>query len=229
MSYLFRRILSDREYPGIKLIVFDFDGTLADTRKLFLKIIKKHLVSFEISLSKNLLKFFGNTPLEQYLELIGIPQKLTREVYSGIISDFKEESHKIRPCKGFIYVKNIDTKKVIVSNNVTSFIEKSLNYLHANFFDGVYGADLFKNKVWMINKLCKKYKLSKSEVVYVGDKDVDVDVARGVGCYSVIISNKSSWSLRKDVLKKNPDYLLRDLSKLNEVINKINSEQLNSL
>jgi len=229
MGYLFRRILSDREYPGIKLIVFDFDGTLADTRKLFLRIIKKHLVSFEISLSKNLLKFFGNTPLEQYLELIEIPQKFTRDVYSGIISDFKEESHKIKPCKGFIYVKNIEAKKVIVSNNVTSFIEKSLNYLHANFFDGVYGADSFKNKVWMINKLCKKYKLSKSEVVYVGDKDIDVDIARGVGCYSVIISNKSSWSLRKDVLKKKPDYLLTDLSKLNEVINEINSEQLNSI
>ena len=78
----------------------------------------------------------------------------------------------------------------------------------------------------MINSLRKKYRLSPSEIIYVGDKDKDVDVARDVGCHSVIISNKSSWSLREDIIKKKPDYLLTDLGKLPLVIAQLNATQL---
>ncbi|MEK6894654.1 MAG: HAD hydrolase-like protein [Nanoarchaeota archaeon] len=231
MSYLFRRIISSREEPGIKLIVFDFDGTLADTRELMLRIIKKHLIAFEISLTKDLIAFFGNTPLDHYLKLVGLPSDLVRSVCVGIHDDFSKEYHKIKPCKNLMTVKNIKTKKVILTNNVTFFVEKALNFLNANFFDGVYGSDKFSpnNKVWMIDKLRKKYGLSRNEIVYVGDKDVDVDVARAAGVYSTIVSNKSSWSPRKAVLIKKPDYLLTDLSKVSNVIGQINSEQLSSI
>ncbi|MEK6908695.1 MAG: HAD hydrolase-like protein [Nanoarchaeota archaeon] len=230
MTYLFRRIISNREDPGIKLVIFDFDGTLADTRELLLRIIKKHLFSFEISLTKDLIRFFGNTPLEHYLMLTGLPTDLVRSVCAGIHDDFFKEYHKIKPCKNFMSVKNIKIRKIILSNNVTFFIEKSLNFLKANFFDGVYGADRFKhNKSWMIDKLRKKYGLSRSEIIYIGDKDIDVDVARCAGVYSIIISNQSSWSSRKDIIKKRPDYLLTDLSKVSGVINQINSEQLSSI
>jgi phosphoglycolate phosphatase len=231
MSWFFNRITLGREEPGIKLIVFDFDGTLADTRELMLRIIKKHLLAFEISLSKDLIRFFGNTPLDHYLALAGVASDLIRSVCAGIHDDFSKEYHKIKPCKNLHTIKAISLKKVILTNNVTFFVEKALNFLKSNFFEGVYGADKFdhKNKVWMINKLRKKYDLEKSEVVYVGDKDIDVDVARGAGVYSVVISNKSSWSPRKDVIKKKPDYLLTDLSKLAGVIDQINSEQLASV
>ena len=229
MSYLFRRIMSTREYPGIKLVVFDFDGTLADTRELMLRIIKKHLLAFEISLTKDLLRFFGNTPLNHYITMAGIPKDLVKSVCTGIHDDFMKEYHKIKPCKNLMSVKDIKIRKVIVSNNMTFFIEKALNFLRANFFDGVYGADKFENKVQMINKLCKKYKLSKSEIMYIGDKDVDVDVARGAGVYSTIISGKAAWSSRKDVIKKKPDYTLTDLSKVSGVISQIDSEQLTSV
>ncbi|MEK6925336.1 MAG: HAD hydrolase-like protein [Nanoarchaeota archaeon] len=231
MSYLFRRIISSREEPGIKLIVFDFDGTLADTRELMLRIIKKHLIAFEISLTKDLIAFFGNTPLDHYLKLVGLPSDLVRSVCVGIHDDFSKEYHKIKPCKNLMTVKNIKTKKVILTNNVTFFVEKALNFLNANFFDGVYGSDKFSpnNKVWMIDKLRKKYGLSRNEIVYVGDKDVDVDVARAAGVYSTIVSNKSSWSPRKAVVIKKPDYLLTDLSKVSNVIGQINSEQLSSI
>lgn len=229
MTSLFRRIFSNREYPGIKLVVFDFDGTLADTRELMLRIIKKHLIKFEISLTKDLLRFFGNTPLEHYISMTGIPKDLVKSVCAGIHDDFYKEYKKIKPCKNFISVKDIKAKKVIVSNNITFFIEQSLNYLNGNFFNGVYGSDKFENKVQMINKLRRRYNLEKNEIMYVGDKDIDVDVARGAGVYSIVVSNKSSWSPRKDVVIKKPDYLLTDLSKILDVIRQINSEQLTSI
>lgn len=231
MSNLFRRIISNREEPGIKLVIFDFDGTLADTRELMLRIIKKHLFAFGISLSKDLVTFFGNTPLMHYLTLAGLPSDLVKSVCAGIHDDFSKEYHKIKPCKNLMTIKNIKTRKVILTNNVTFFVEKALNFLGANFFDGVYGSDKFSpyNKVWMIDKLRRKYKLSRNEIMYIGDKDIDVDVARDSGVYSIVIANKSSWSPRKAIVIKKPDYLLTDLSKVSNVIGQINSEQLSAV
>ncbi len=231
MTYLFRRIISDRDEPGVKLIIFDFDGTLADTRELMLRIIKKHLLTFEISLTKDLVRFFGNTPLEHYLTLAGLPADLVRSVCAGIHDDFSKEYHKIKPCKNLMSIKNIRVKKIILTNNVTFFVEKALNFLSANFFDKIYGADKFSphNKAWMIDKVRRKYGFSRNEVIYVGDKDIDVDVARAAGVYSIVISNKSSWSSRKAIVAKKPDYLLTDLSKISEVVRQIDSEQLSTI
>lgn len=231
MSYLFRRIISDRDEPGIKLIVFDFDGTLADTRELMLRIIKKHLVAFEISLTKDLIRFFGNTPLDHYLTMTGLPSDLVRSVCAGIHDDFSKEYHKIKPCKNLMTVKNLKVKKVIVTNNVTFFVEKALNFLNANFFDGIYGSDKFNSngKPWMIDKIRKKYGFKTNEVMYVGDKDIDVDVARAAGVYSTVVASRTSWSPRKAIALKKPDYLLTDLSKVSEIVRQINSEQLSAV
>ncbi|MBS3083170.1 HAD hydrolase-like protein [Candidatus Pacearchaeota archaeon] len=228
MSSFFRRLFSWRENPGVKLIVFDFDGTLADTRELLLRIVSKHLLSFEISLTKNMIKFFGSVPLWDYVSFVGVPSDFVRSLCSAITKDFMNEYHKIKPCKNLMTVKNIECKKIIVSNNSTDFVNKSLEFLHADSFDEVYGADKFKghNKVWMINKLKKKYRLNADEIVYVGDKDIDVDVSRGVGCYSVVIASKSSWSSRTDIVKKKSDYVLTDLGKLAHVVAELNMEQL---
>lgn len=231
MTSLFRRILSNRENPGIKLIVFDFDGTLVDTRELLLRIVKKHLLAFEISLTKDLLRFFGNTPLEHYISITGLSSDLVGSVCAGIHEDFLKEHHKIKPCKNFMVIKEIDAKKIIITNNITSFAEKSLNFLKANFFDGIYGADKFSphNKAWLIERLRKKYGLNANEIIYVGDKDIDVDVARQAGVYSIVISNKASWSPRKAIAEKKPDYLLTDLGKISQVIRQLDSEQLTSV
>ena len=221
----FKRIFYKREMPGIRLLVFDFDGTIADTRGLLLKIVSRHLAKFNISLTKNLIIKFGNAPLVDYLSLAGLRRDLIQSISTAIVADFIAEHHAIKPCKNLMAIRNIEIPKVIVSHNITSFIEKTLNFLHANFFERIYGADRFVNKIQAIRSLCRKYHVAPSEVIYIGDKNVDVRVARGVGCYSVIISGKSAWSPRAAVAKEHPDYILTDLGKLPGVLAQINAEQ----
>ncbi len=226
MTSFFSSLFSSRENPGVKLIVFDFDGTLADTRSLLIKIVKKHLAKFNISLTEHLLNVFGNAPLQDYISLAGIRNDFVKSVGQSIEEDFIVEYRNIKSCKNFYTIKDIPTKKIIVSNNNTEFVEKTLHFWRANFFDKVLGANHFKNKVYAILSLGKKYSISPDEIIYVGDKDIDVDVARNVGCISVIVSNKFSWSSRKDILKKKPDYLIKDLGTLSEIVNLISSTQI---
>ncbi len=228
MSYFFKSLFSSGE-PGVKLIAFDFDGTLADTRKLLINIVKKHIAKFNISLTEHLLKVFGNAPLHDYLSFTGIRNDLVKSVAKSIEEDFISEYMNIKACKKFNTIKEIKIRKVVVSNNSTEFIERTLKYWRADFFEKILGADHFDNKVHAIKHLCNKYRISPEDVIYVGDKDIDVDVARKIGCYSVIVTNKSSWSPRKDIIAKKPDYLIKDLGTLQEVIKLINSVEISSV
>ncbi len=225
MSYFFKRVFSFRERPGVKMIVFDFDGTLADTRELFLRIISRHLAKFNISMTKNLIISFGNAPLVDFISASGLQRDFVRSVSASINSDFLSEYEKIKPCRGLKSLSEINLKKVIVSNNITPFIEKTLEYLRADFFEEVYGADKFTNKINAIKNLCKKYRVLPNEVVYVADKVIDVRIAREVGCYGVIVSNKTSWSTHSEIVEEKPDYMISSLGKLARVIERINSEQ----
>jgi len=225
MSSFFKRMFSLRERPGIRLIIFDFDGTLADTKELLLRIVSKHLAKFNISMTKNLIISFGNAPLVDFVSTSGLRKDFVRSVSASINDDFLSEYEKIKPCKGLLSLKKLAIRKTIVSNNITPFIERTLGYLHADFFDAIYGSDRFKDKVHAINSLCRKYRISPNEVVYVADKAIDVKIARDAGCYCVIVSNKSSWSKHTEIVKEKPDYLIGSLGKLPRVIERINMEQ----
>lgn len=228
MSFFFKSLFSKND-ECIKLIVFDFDGTLADTRKLLLQIIHKHLAKFNIVLTENLLKVFGNAPLRDYLSLAGIRNDLVSSVTKSIEQSFVKEYEKIKMAKNINFLSELDVKKVVVSNNNTEFIERVLRDNNIRFFEKVYGADHFTDKVHAIRSLCRKYKISTEEVIYVGDKDKDVFVAREVGCYSVIVSSKIAWSSRSEILAVKPDFLITDLKSLSKVVDQINVSEVASI
>ncbi len=207
----------------IKLIIFDFDGTLADTKKLILDTIVNTLGKFNYKLEKKFVNILGDNPLERFLEDIGVEGSLIGKISSIAGKGYSKEYQKIKFCRGIKKLSSIKAKKVIISNNLTRFIVKSLKFAGIDYFDEVYGSDKFKNKVNIMLKIIKKHKLKASEVVYVGDKPRDVEVAREAGCFSVILSNRFSWGKRAEVLKEKPDFVISNLGKLNKTLKKIDS------
>ena len=59
------------------------------------------------------------------------------------------------------------------------------------------------------------------EVIYVGDRPVDIKLARKVGCKVVVVSNKSSWSTKEDLLENDPNFIIGDLKELKKLIRKL--------
>ena len=226
MSEFFKSIFTRRENGGIKLIIFDFDGTLVDTRELLLRIVKKRLGEFNYELSKDLIKKFGDSPMDGFLKRTGLKNEMIKEIAKIIHDDYLKEHKKIKPCKNLFSLKDIEKRKIILSNNITPFITASLKFLQVDFFDEVYGGDKFTTKAKAIKKMIKKYGLAPEDIVYVGDRAIDVVVARGAGCYGVIVSNKSSLSPRKEILKKHPDFMIDDLGHLKKILLRLDSTKL---
>ena len=208
----------------IKLIVFDFDGTLADTKKMLLNIIQDNVEHFNYKIDDNFIKHFGDKPLGATLKQLKVSEKVLPYLIDKIGFDFLDYIKHVRPAKNIHQLKKINKNKVILSNSIAEFITVVLKRMHVNFFKEVIGSDNFNPKYKSFLKILKKYKVKPKEVVYIGDRAIDTVLARKIKCYSVIVCNKASWAYPHEIIASKPDYIISDLGKLKNIINRLDSK-----
>ena len=208
---------------SIKLIILDFDGTLVDTRDLTYNIIKKETSRRGYSLSKNYKRDMGDFPMHVHLKKEGVKKKDIWDIMTRIGIDLVSNIGKIKTAKNFRSLAKINKKKIILSNNNKIFIKTLLIKFGIGFIDEVHGQKEFHSKSQGIRHVLRKKRTKPSEAVYVGDRDRDISEARKAGCYSVAISNRISWSTKKEILKARPDFIISDLKELNFVIKRLDS------
>lgn len=203
----------------MKLLIFDFDGTIADTKTLYYKAIFHELkflgfsesqVDKAIDIGLSLRKTFSN---------LGFSYFKSWFLKNRIMKNIKEHINEVKKCKDVDAIKNIPGKKILVTNSLKEFAIPVLKHLKLDKeFSEIYGADDFSDKAEFISSYLRERKLDKKNVYYIGDGTADVRLTRKVGCISVIISGKCAWNSRQEVLRQNPDFLLDDLKDVREII-----------
>lgn len=205
----------------IKLVVFDFDGTLADTKSLLLELLVKNLPEYK--LDAGFLRDFGNRPFQETLVQIGVEQKVLSTIAKRTKIDIAASAKRAVLVPGIEKLEEIGKPKVILSNSVGEFISKALKINGINIFEKVIASEQFNHKDEAFKKLMKEYGAKGKEVVYVGDRPVDCELARRMKCICVLISQKASWSPLEDLLEAKPDYLISNISDLREIIDSLDS------
>jgi len=202
----------------MKLLIFDFDGTIVDSKAVWYKALEKHLGNLGLGKKEvdNIIDLGYN--VSENLEELGLT-KIENVVKMRIMSDVLRQVDKVKKCKDVDSIKNLTGKKVLISNSVSGFILPILERLKLkNCFQEIYGADSFEDKEEFVKKYLKEKKISKKDVYYIGDRKADVILARKVGVKSIIISGKCAWDSRKEVLSTSPDYVLDSLKDLKKII-----------
>ncbi|NMG10946.1 HAD-IA family hydrolase [Brasilonema sp. UFV-L1] len=205
-----------------KVIIFDFDGTIADT------------VDALVGIANRLARDFGYIPITQE-ELALLRNLSSREIikYSGISilkipflvkkvkSELKNKIKEIKPISGIqeaLVVLNNEGYRlgIITSNsleNVTDFLK--VNNLD-NFFDFIYSGVTIFGKTTIINNVLKQKQIKPQEVIYVGDETRDIEASKKANIKVIAVT----WGFNsQEVLaKQNPDFLIHHPSQLLEVI-----------
>ena len=206
----------------VRVIIFDFDGTIADTKNTIIEITNR------------LAKEFGYQPLDE-LELAQFQHLSSREVIKRskislfripfLLKRVKEELGKeidrLEPVTGIenalVYLKQRGYRLGIITSNsrenVDAFLEK---HRLSSLFDFVYsGSSLFrKHKV--IRDVLKQRKLAARKVIYVGDETRDIQAAQKSKVRVIAVS----WGFNSaSVLAQyQPDFLLKKPEELIEVV-----------
>lgn len=205
----------------IKIIVFDFDGTLADTKKTWVSSIKqaldKHRLFFDIAtIEKNL-----GPKLSITFQNLGVSDphnKISQEVHEQIM----KKINKVKPCpyikETLKYFKKTKKIKVVLLTNtirrITIALLKKIRIL--NFFDEVYCADDFDTKDQMLVSLARKNNVKVKDIAYIGDKVYDISIGKKAKCIYYIVLE---CAFDKPILKKRKEkFIVKEIRQLKKIV-----------
>jgi len=206
----------------IKLLLFDMDGVIVNSKSIYLKAFKNSLGALGqmidlrrvgAALLTPTLSFTAKSLLPPQLKSDGMLRKILGTVNNVICE--RGNIEKVKACPNAVAVlrslKKNKVKMCLVTNSYKEFVERSLWFLGIEkIFDQIITAsDKFSSKADACKYLIKKYKLKPEDVAYVGDWMTDVWTAREVGCVSVIVYNRCSWGYRnkKAIVDSKPDHI----------------------
>ena len=192
----------------IDKIIFDFDGTVANTFQLNVGLIKEmrpDTSKKEIELFRNngvaVLQKELNLSLKEVLKLLGLLAKKQMQI--------------INKAKIFPGIKNIfdelrkrDIKIIILSSNTTENIEKWLVHQKIKVDKIITNNNIF-GKDKLLRKLGRQF-------VYVGDEVRDVEACKKAGVKMIGVT----WGFNtKEALKKaGADYLVDNRTELRKLL-----------
>ena len=173
-----------------KLLIFDLDGTLVNTvgglnKSLNYAFNKNGLPSRSV---EHTAKAIGNGIVITIKR--SVPENTSQEVLDQILLDFRfhYKTHYLDNSYPYIGMKEtLLTLKssghllAVATNKLDEIAKKMLNELFPDIFDIIQGdCPEFKKKPnpEIINHVVKTLGVDKSDVLYIGDSEVDIESAR---------------------------------------------------
>ncbi|MDD5191604.1 MAG: HAD hydrolase-like protein [Candidatus Nanoarchaeia archaeon] len=200
-----------------KLLIFDFDGTIADTKSIYYKSIYDVVKRFGYSY-KDIDRIIDlGMSLRKVLKKLGFSFLTSWFLHKEIMNNVEKYVNEVKKCKDVDSINGIRTKKILVTNSLKEFVTPILRHLKINCFNEIYGAEDFADKAEFIKEYLKKRKLSRRNCYYVGDRASDVITAGMSGCKSIIVSGKCAWDSKKEISKANPDFIVSDIKDIRKI------------
>lgn len=211
------RSMTDRKTT----ILFDFDGTLAETMMLIHDVFNRlssvygyrHLPEEEIEAHRHL-------SVREFIELFGIPLWKIPIIAVHARRLMHREMDRIHPPTGLadvltqIHNSGRYVMDILTSNrrkNVFRFLAQH----NIDWFDEVEATHSILSKKRRVEKYIKTKGLDPDHLYYVGDTTVDVESANHAGAKTVAVS----WGLNtaEALAGADPDHLVHDPTQLLEI------------
>ncbi len=207
----------------IKIVIFDFDGTLADTFDLIFAITNRLSVEFGYKQAKKeeIPEIEKLSPLELInqsgISLFKVPFLLRK-----IRTEFQKEINNVRLFAGIkeavLELKYQGYKIGIITSNAQENVEYILQKYDLLIFDFIASGTTLFGKHRVIKKYLKSEKIQPEEMVYVGDETRDINAAKKAKVKAIAVT--WGFNSREALSEYQPDALVERTQELIEVINK---------
>ncbi|MDI6618034.1 MAG: pyrophosphatase PpaX [Clostridiales bacterium] len=208
----------------IRCVLFDYDGTIADTAEIV-----------EKSYGETVKKFTGhNVTRDEFIDVFGKPLSEMMSFYNK--DKVEEMTHYyreyfsryqdtlIRPFPGVVEtikkLKQLEVKTAIVSSRTKSGVEYGVDRFGLNdYIDLVIGLDDTKNNKPHPEPIIKAMGLldvKAEHTLMVGDSPHDIIAAKEAGVKACVVN----WSLfdKEKLQSLNPDYIISEINELIKII-----------
>ncbi|NNL58785.1 MAG: HAD-IA family hydrolase [Nitrosopumilus sp.] len=205
-----------------KTIIFDFDGTIADTLDSVVRIVNDHAEHFGYKkVTKEDIPYLQGKKPREILSYLGISifklPSWVKKIHSEINKEITNMTPtvNISPLLSELHHDERFQIGILTSNtqeNVKQFLDKN----ELVFFDFIRTGKSVFGKSHVINKILKQRHVSKNEVFYVCDEVRDIEAARKSGIRSIAVT--WGYNTKDALLKENPDFLANTPDELRNII-----------
>jgi phosphoglycolate phosphatase len=204
----------------IKTLIFDFDGTLADTEQVNFSIMNELAQQYHFNtMTLADMQRLKTLSAKEVLQFFKIPWYKTPYIfYQGK----KRLEKRISTVQTFEYLPQLLTtlkthyRLGIVTTNSSGNISKFLHNNHLDFFDFVSCNARLLSKERALQQTIKKQQLEVSNTLYIGDEIRDIVAAHK--CQLAIIAVTWGYNSVAALQQQHPNYLIHSMQELESSI-----------
>jgi HAD superfamily hydrolase (TIGR01509 family) len=212
----------------IHAILFDFDGTLANTLPYYLSSYKAALkeLGFILPDREVVQRCFGKKE-EVVCTSLGIPEKTQKfsELYFNAVKESFIEARLFEGAVNLLeYCQERKIKTAIITFAYRWYIDSMIaQFKLGNLIDLVISNDDIKNPKpdpEAVIKACKVFQIAPENCLVVGDSGSDIKMANAAGSKSVLL-HPSTYELfynLEELKKTNPNFIIGDIKELEELL-----------
>ena len=212
-----------------KIIVFDFDGTIADTYHALFELANSLADEFGYKpIAQSDLLRLKNLSSWEIIKQAQIPLFKIPFLFKRIQSELSKEISQIELFAGIETVlcqlKYRGYRLGIITSNTEQNVKAVLaNYNLDSLFEFIYAETTIFGKHRVINEMIRKKKINRTDIIYIGDETRDIRSAQKSKISVVAVA----WGFNsKQVLaKQQPEFLVEQPVQLLEAIARWNNSQ----
>lgn len=195
--------------PEKPILIFDFDGTIADSLQALIESLNKHAHYYGYKQITDV-DSLKNKEMSEIFKELGLSALKVPFVVRAVRNEMHSKIQTLNPFPGIAEtLAQLNQKSIslnIITSNSTKNVELFLQKNSMNFFQHIHGESSVFGKGKIIKKFLDVHNMQASKVIYIGDEIRDIEAAK----YNNIQSAAVNWgfnSLQK-LQEKNPNYLI---------------------
>lgn len=205
-----------------KVIIFDFDGTIADTVDALVSIANSLAVEFGYGqITPEEFVILKNLTSREIFKYSGIPLFKIPFLLKKVKRELKNKITELKPIPGIpealLELKENGLRLGIITSNSKGNVEEFLKINNLdNLFEFVYPGITIFGKTKIINNVLRQKQIKTQEVIYVGDETRDIEASKKANIK--VCSVTWGFNSEEALAKENPDFLIHHPQDLVEIV-----------
>ena len=194
-----------------KVVLFDFDGTLADSFRAALQIGNRLAPEYGYRpVQPGEIEQLRRLPYRDVAAHIGLAWHKIPRVATRVRSELAAKLEEVQPIKGLREVlrelRARNFRLGILSSNTRDNIKRFLDAHELDEFDFITTSSSVWGKERRLKALLKSQRLSTTEVVYVGDEVRDIEATKALAVRVIAVA--WGYTAREFLAAHEPDHLI---------------------
>ena len=201
----------------LQYIIFDFDGTLADSKEVFISVYNQIAIKHNYrQIESTNLQYLRTLTIAGRCRYLRVPLYRIPFLASEFLTRYKQTLDQVKIFDGInelmLELDKIGIKMAIISSNAESNITGFLSANGIGHISQIYCSTNLFGKTKLINGFLKKFDLRAEQVLYVGDETRDILACKNAGVKIAWV--EWGYDMRETAVAARPDYLVSDPSEI---------------